>query len=83
MLDINYIRANRKKVEDAIHNKGYEISLDQILSLDDERKNLSQRIDALRQERNQISAKMKDGKPDQSLIEKGKTIKKDLKLIRS
>ena len=62
MLDINYIRANRKKVEDAIHNKGYEISLDQILSLDDERKNLSQRIDALRQERNQISAKMKDGK---------------------
>ena len=76
MLDINYIRANRKKVEDAIHNKGYEISLDQILSLDDERKNLSQRIDALRQERNQISAKMKDGKPDQSLIEKGRLSKK-------
>ena len=83
MLDINYIRANRKKVEDAIHNKGYEISLDQILSLDDERKNLSQRIDALRQERNQISAKMKDGKPDQSLIEKGKTIKKDLSELES
>lgn len=83
MLDINYIRANRKKVEDAIHNKGYEISLDRILSLDDERKNLSQRIDALRQERNQISAKMKDGKPDQSLIEKGKTIKKDLSELES
>ena len=78
MLDINYIRANRQKVEDAIHNKGYEIDLGKILALDDERKNLSQKIDSLRQERNQISAKMKNGKPDQSLIERGKELKKDL-----
>ena len=78
MLDINYIRANRQKVEDAIHNKGYEIDLGKILALDDERKNLSQKIDSLRQERNQISAKMKNGKPDQSLIERGKALKKDL-----
>ena len=78
MLDINYIRANRQKVEDAIHHKGYEIDLGKILALDDERKNLSQKIDSLRQERNQISAKMKNGKPDQSLIERGKALKKDL-----
>ena len=62
MLDINFIRANRQKVEDAIHNKAYEIDLDEILKLDDERKDLSQKIDVLRQERNQISAKMKGGK---------------------
>lgn len=78
MLDINYIRANRQKVEDAIHNKGYTIDLDEILALDDERKSLSQQIDTLRQERNQISAKMKNGKPDKELIEKGKSIKKEL-----
>ena len=36
MLDINYIRANRQKVEDAIKNKGYEIDLAEILDLDDE-----------------------------------------------
>ena len=36
MLDINYIRANRQKVEDAIHNKAYEIDLDEILKLDDD-----------------------------------------------
>ena len=59
MLDINYIRANRQKVEDAIKNKGYEIDLAEILDLDDERKSLSQKIDNLRQERNQVSAKMK------------------------
>ena len=65
MLDINYIRANRQKVEDAIRNKGYEgeIDLAAILALDDERKDLSRQVDDLRQERNKISAQMKNGKP--------------------
>lgn len=78
MLDINYIRANRQKVEDAIRNKAYEIDLDEILRLDDERKELSREIDQLRQERNQISAQMKGGKPDQELIEQGKELKAKL-----
>ena len=78
MLDINYIRANRQKVEDAIRNKAYEIDLDEILRLDDERKELSREIDQLRQERNQISAQMKGGKPDQKLIEQGKELKAKL-----
>ncbi|MBR0133688.1 serine--tRNA ligase [Candidatus Saccharibacteria bacterium] len=83
MLDINFIRANRQKVEDAIHNKAYEIDLDEILKLDDERKELSQKIDALRQERNQISAKMKGGKPDKALIERGKELKVELSELES
>lgn len=83
MLDINFIRANRQKVEDAIHNKAYEIDLDEILKLDDERKELSQKIDALRQERNQISAKMKGGKPDKALIERGKELKTELSTLES
>ncbi len=78
MLDINFIRANRQKVEDAIHNKVYDIDLDEILRLDDERKELSREIDALRQERNQISAQMKGGKPDPKLIEQGKELKTQL-----
>ena len=78
MLDINYIRANRQKVEDAIRNKAYEIDLDEILKLDDARKDLSREIDALRQERNQISAQMKGGKPDPKLIEQGKELKAKL-----
>ena len=78
MLDINFIRANRQKVEDAIRNKAYEIDLDEILRLDDERKELSREIDQLRQERNQISAQMKGGKPDQKLIEQGKELKSKL-----
>ena len=72
MLDINYIRDNRQKVEDAIKNKGYTIDLDEILQLDDARKELSQKTDILRQERNQISSQMKNGQPDQALISRGK-----------
>ena len=83
MLDINYIRANRQKVEDAIKSKGYKIDLDEILKLDDQRKELSQKIDALRQERNQISANMKNGKPDEALIARGKELKKELSDLES
>lgn len=78
MLDINYIRDNRQKVEDAIKNKGYTIDLDEILRLDDARKELSQKTDILRQERNQISSQMKNGQPDQALISRGKEIKQEL-----
>lgn len=78
MLDVNYIRDNRQKVEDAIKNKGYTIDLDEILQLDDARKELSQKTDILRQERNQISSQMKNGQPDQALISRGKEIKQEL-----
>ena len=78
MLDINYIRDNRQKVEDAIKNKGYTIDLDEILQLDDARKELSQKTDILRQERNQISSQMKNGQPAQALISRGKEIKQEL-----
>ena len=78
MLDINYIRDNRQKVEDAIKNKGYTIDLDEILQLDDARKELSQKTEILRQERNQISSQMKNGQPDQALISRGKEIKQEL-----
>lgn len=78
MLDINYIRDNRQKVEDAIKNKGYTIDLDEILQLDGARKELSQKTDILRQERNQISSQMKNGQPDQALISRGKEIKQEL-----
>ena len=78
MLDINFIRENRGLVADAIHNKGYDIDLSELLKLDEERKSLGQKIDELRQERNEISAKMKNGKPEQVLVERGKGIKVEL-----
>ena len=78
MLDINFVRNNAEVVKKAIKDKGYDINLDQILSLDADRKALAQEVDALRQERNKISAQMKGGKPDAKLIEEGKKVKQRL-----
>ncbi len=83
MLDINYIRANRQQVENAIKNKGCDVDLAEVLKLDDERKSLSQKIDGLRQARNQISAQMKNGKPDQKLIAEGKSLKEEISTLES
>ncbi len=81
MLDINYIRANRQQVENAIKNKGCDVDLAEVLKLDD--KSLSQKIDGLRQARNQISAQMKNGKPDQKLIAEGKSLKEEISTLES
>ncbi|MDL2235024.1 serine--tRNA ligase [Christensenellaceae bacterium OttesenSCG-928-L17] len=81
MLDINYIRANKQKVIDATQNKALDPSLvDQVLTLDDTRRDLLQKVDALRAERNQNAEAMKStgGQPDQALIDRGKQIKVEL-----
>ncbi len=80
MLDIKFIRENKAIVEQAAKNKGCDVDVAEVLRLDDERKSLQQKIDALRQERNEIADKMKQlqGKPDTALIERGRGIKVDL-----
>lgn len=39
---------------------------------------MQREVDSIREKRNQISAKMKGGKPEQSLIDEGKQIKVEL-----
>ena len=75
MLDIRYIRANAEKVQESTRNKGYDVDISQLLKLDDDRRALQQRVDDLRERRNQNAAKMKGGKPEQALIDEGKQIK--------
>lgn len=79
MLDIRYIRENPDKVQKNAEAKGYkDISIAELLSLDDQRRSLQQQVDELRERRNANSAKMKSGKPEQSLIDEGKQIKIEL-----
>ena len=82
MLDINFIRNNKALVEHSIKEKMYKnINLDEILTLDDQRKTLLQQVEALRKERNDNTAKMKNGKPSDELIAKGKEIKEKLSTL--
>ena len=84
MLDINFIRNNKELVEHSIKEKMYKnVNLDEILALDDQRKALLQQVEVLRKERNDNTAKMKNGKPSDELITKGKEIKEKLSTLEA
>lgn len=78
MLDIRFIRENADRVQDSAEKKGYKISISELLNLDDARRDLQKQVDELRERRNQNAAKMKGGRPEQSLIDEGKQIKLEL-----
>lgn len=78
MLDIRFIRDNPDKVQKSASDKGYDISISDLLKLDDERRSLQGQVDDLRKKRNENAAKMKYGKPEQAVIDAGKQIKIEL-----
>jgi seryl-tRNA synthetase len=65
MLGVDFIKANREAVERAIEVKGVKLDLGAILSLDSEVRALKTEIDQLRAERNAISGRFKDAKPEE------------------
>lgn len=75
MLDIKYIRDNKKLVEETINKRRVDVNLKHLLEIDDKRIELIQLVDKLRQERNEASAN-KD-------IEVGKKIKVKLNKTES
>ncbi len=78
MIDIQYIRDNADKVKVAAKNKNREVDIDRLLSLDTARRELIQKSQVLREERNQIASQRP---PSQEQIERGKAIKEELKHI--
>lgn len=78
MVDIQFIRDNPTIVKEKAKQKGYDIDIDKLLELDNDRKKLLNKVELLRQKRNNTSSLMKAGRPEASLIEKGKKIKLDL-----
>lgn len=77
MLSLDFIRNNKEKVIEAAKNKNRRIDIDAILKLDDQRRELIQKIQILREERNKTS----HGKPDEKTIARGKEIKEEIKKI--
>lgn len=78
MLDIRFIRENAEAVQAAARNKGYAVSIEELLRRDDDRRELQRRVDELRTRRNQIATQMKGGKPAPALIDEGKQLKIEL-----
>lgn len=78
MLDLKYIRENAQAVQENAKNKGYTVSVSELLERDDARRSLMKIVDDLRERRNQNASKMKGGRPEQSVIDEGKQIKAEL-----
>ena len=78
MLDVKFIRENLELVEKSTKEKGYKINIEEVLSLDDKRKEILGEVEILRAKRNEIAGKMKGGKPSPELIEEGKKIKTEV-----
>lgn len=73
MLDIDFIRINKELVADAIQKKALALDLDELLRVDEERRTLITKRDALLAERNQL--------PVEQAKERGPAIKEELKSI--
>lgn len=75
MLDIKYIRENLEQIKMAAKNKNVKVDLDELLKIDDQRKDLMTQIDNLRAQRNELAKENQKGKPSEETIAKGKDIK--------
>ena len=78
MLDIRFIRENAEKVQAATKSKGYDVNIANLLEVDSRKRDLQQRIEALREKRNNISQQMRGGRPSEDLVEQGRSIKTEL-----
>lgn len=76
MLDIKFIRENKKQIKKAVKNKNLNVDIDKLLALDEERKGLLVKIDELRAKRNELAKAGK--KPSKKQIEQGKKIKEKI-----
>ncbi len=78
MLDIRFIRDNPDKVQRNTHDKGYDVSIAELLKWDETKRQLQQQADELRSSRNEIAGRMKGEKPSDDLVREGKAVKDQL-----
>ncbi len=76
MLDIQFIRDNPEIVQRKTEEKGYkDISIAELLELDEQRRELLTAVEDLRAQRNALTAEMKGQKPSPEQIEQGKQLR--------
>lgn len=78
MLDIRFIRDNLELVQDHSQKKGYKVNIPEVLDLYSKAVELGQKQDALRAEKNSLSANQGAGKPSDEIIERGRAIREEI-----
>ncbi len=79
MLDIKFIRENLEEVKEACRKKRVDIDIDRLLELDNERRELMGKVEALKAERNKISG---EGVIDDKQRKKAKETKDKIKNLK-
>ncbi|MBU2037200.1 serine--tRNA ligase [Patescibacteria group bacterium] len=81
MLDIKFIRDNKEAVKANATNRGVNVDIDKLLSLDEQRRRIIVQVEALRASQNKASeeiAKEKDPAARQAKIDEMKKVKEEL-----
>jgi len=75
MLDIQFIRDNADLVQEKANQKQAKVNISDLLRIDEERRQLQSKIEALRAERNQLADALRAGNPSEEQLERGRQIK--------
>lgn len=78
MLDIQFIRDNPDLVEEKSKQKQVDIDIRALLRLDEQRRELLGKIEALRAARNALSETLKGKPPTEEQLAKGRELKEDI-----
>jgi seryl-tRNA synthetase len=83
MLDIQFIRDNRELVEKSAKEKGSPVDIEELFRRDESRRHLIQEAESLRQNRNELTAQTKGGKPSEEAIEQGKQLREKIERLEA
>jgi seryl-tRNA synthetase len=80
MLDIKFIRENKDVVEAGAKKKRINFDVNQLIKVDDERKELLQKVEELRAKQNEVSQKIPNASAEEkaSFLEEMKVVKAEL-----
>ena len=83
MLEMRYIRENAEKVREYLKNRKSDFDLDGLLKLDEERRNILQKVELLKKERNESSTLIgkykKEGKDTAGLMDRMQRVSGEIK----
>lgn len=83
MLDIQYIRDNPEAVAQKAKQKNIDVDISHLLALDEQRRNLLGEVEELRAQRNELSGQMKNERPSEAQITKGRELKDKIIELKS
>src|SRR5437660_4629702 len=86
MLDVQFIRDNLEAVKTNCRNRAVSADVDRVVALDDQRRDLLQKTQALQQRQNEISKRIpgeKDKNQKQILIQEGRALREQVNALET